>query len=204
MTRHDEQNWSDYTCPHCGENVWDTDYSHDTSYPEDDWFIEEVTCGCGAELTFSRRIADYPSYVSWDDTNCAPQETEEETERDSVARPPVDNSPIGQTRAALAQLQSSIVKFRTDRDFLINLQANALPARNSNRMHPALLEQWREQERQQIRLDYQEKIDECVSQMETLQAKLEQLEAEEVHEYAVSDKNLTMIYNKLMSGVPLL
>lgn len=65
MTRHYDQDWSDYTCPHCGENVWDTDYSHDDSYTEDEWFVEEVTCGCGAELTFSRRIADYPSYVSW-------------------------------------------------------------------------------------------------------------------------------------------
>lgn len=65
MTRHHDQDWSDYTCPHCGENVWDTDYSHEDSYTEDEWFVEEVTCGCGAELTFSRRIADYPSYVSW-------------------------------------------------------------------------------------------------------------------------------------------
>ena len=204
MTRHLEQDWSDYTCPHCGENVWDGDYRVDETYVDDDWFIEEVTCGCGAEIIFSRRIADYPSYVSWDDTHCAPQETEEETERDSVARSPVDNSPIGQARAALAQLHSTIGALREQRDFLISLQANALPARNSNRMHPALLEQWQEQERQKVRLDYQEKIDECTSQMETLQAKLEQLEAEEVHEYAVSDKNLTMIYNKLVSGLPLL
>lgn len=210
MTRHHEQDWSDYTCPHCGENVWDGDYSVDETYTEDDWFIEEVTCGCGAEITFSRRIADYPSYVSWDDTHCAPNE-EQATESDIVSRPPVDNSPIGQSRAVIAQLQATIVSARAQRDMLVQLVDSLTPeSRNSNRMSPKLIQQWRQTEKRERYLEFEEKIEELCIQLRREQELLEQLEKAETDklEAAASPvlmkKDLTMVYNKLVSGLPLL
>lgn len=211
MTRHHDQDWSDYTCPHCGENVWDTDYSHDSSYSEDDWFVEEITCGCGAEVTFSRRIADNPSYVSWDDTHCAPDD-EQATESDIVSRPPVDNSPIGQSRAVIAQLQATIVSARTQRDLQIRIVDNIIPeSRNSKRMSPELIQQWRQAEKQKRYLEFEEKIEALCRDLQREQAtlaKLEQEEFETLSKYAAppifTTKDLANVYNKLVSGVPLL
>lgn len=62
-----ERECEDYTCPHCGENIWDGDHHHVESYTEDDYYIEEVTCECGCECRFYRRIDDYPSYIAWDE-----------------------------------------------------------------------------------------------------------------------------------------
>ena len=211
MTRHHDQDWSDYTCPHCGENVWDTDYSHDSSYSEDDWFVEEIICGCGAEVTFSRRIADNPSYVSWDDTHCAPDD-EQATESDIVSRPPVDNSPIGQSRAVIAQLQATIVSARTQRDLQIRIVDNIIPeSRNSKRMSPELIQQWRQAEKQKRYLEFEEKIEALCRDLQREQAtlaKLEQEEFETLSKYAAppifTTKDLANVYNKLVSGVPLL
>lgn len=209
MTRHNEQDWSDYTCPHCGENVWDGDYSHTDSYTEDDWYIEEVTCGCGAEITFSRRIADYPSYVSWDDTHCAPNEeqaTEEQaTESDIVSRPPVDNSPIGQSRAVIARLQATIVSARAQRDMVVQLVDGCTPeSRNSNRLSPKLLQQWRQDEKRRRYLEFEEKIEALCRDLQREQAILDRLEQEEVEtlaKYAAppvfTTKNLANVYGKL-------
>lgn len=207
MTRHHEQDWSDYTCPHCGENVWDGDYSVDETYTEDDWFIEEVTCGCGAEITFSRRIADYPSYVAWDDTHCAPNE-EQATESDTVSRPPVDNSPIGQSRAVVAQLHADIVAARAQRDMIVQLVDGCTPEnRNSNRMPPALLQQWRQTEKRKRYLEYEEKIEALCQDLQREQAILDKLEQEEFERLAqeaappiITTKDLANVYSKLMAG----
>lgn len=211
MTRHHEQDWSDYTCPHCGENVWDGDYTVDETYTEDDWFIEEVTCGCGAEITFSRRIADYPSYVSWDDTHCAPNE-EQATESDIVSRPPVDNSPIGQSRAVVAQLYADIASARAQRDIMVQLVDSCIPEnRNSNRMSPELIQQWRQTEKRKRYLDYEEKIEALCRDLQRERATLAKLEQEEVEtlaKYAAppifKTKDLAHVYGKLVSGTPLL
>lgn len=205
MTHHD-QDWNTYTCPHCGENVWDTDYSHDNSYVEDEWFIEEVTCGCGAEITFSRRIADYPSYVSWDDTHCAPNE-EQVTESDIVSRPPVDNSPIGQSRAVVAQLQATIVSARAQRDMQVQIIDSLTPeSRNSNRMSPELIQQWRQTEKRKRYLDFEEKIEALCQDLQREQAILDELEQAEVERLAqdtappiITTKDLATVYSKLMA-----
>ena len=206
MTRHHEQDWSDYTCPHCGESVWETDYSHDSSYSEDDWFIEEVTCGCGAEVTFSRRIADYPSYVSWDDTHCAPNE-EQATESDIVSRPPVDDSPIGQSRAVVARLQATIVSARAQRDMQVQIIDSLTPeSRNSNRLSPELIQQWRQVEKRKRYLEFEEKIEALCQDLQREQAILDKLEQEEAERLAqdaappiVTAKSLANVYGKLMA-----
>ena len=210
MTRHHEQDGSDYTCPHCGNNIWEEDGSVTDSYVEDDWYIEEITCGCGAEVTFSRRIADYPSYVSWDDTHCAPNE-EQATESDIVSRPPVDNSPIGQSRAVIAQLHADIVAVRAQRDLALNVIDTSLPdGRNNKRMSPELIQQWRQHEKQYKYLEFEEKIEELCIQLRREQELLEQLEKAETDKLEVAaspvlmKKDLTMVYNKLVSGLPLL
>lgn len=207
MTRHHDQDWHDYTCPHCGENVWDGDYSVDETYTEDDWFIEEVTCGCGAEITFSRRIADYPSYVAWDDTHCAPNE-EQATESDIVSRPPVDNSPIGQSRAVIAQLHADIVAVRVQRDLVLNAIDTSLPeGRNNKRMSPELIQQWRQHEKKYKYLEFEEKIEELCMQLRREQAILDKLEQEEVEKLAqyasppiFATKDLANVYSNLMAG----
>ena len=211
MTRHHEQDWTDYTCPHCGTNVWDTDYTHDSSFSEDDWFIEEVTCGCGAEITFSRRIADYPSYVAWDDSHCE-RDDEQATESDIVSRPPVDNSPIGQSRAVVAQLQATIVSARAQRDMQVRIIDSLTPeSRNSNRMSPELIHQWRETEKRKRYLEFEEKIEALCQDLQREQAILDKLEQEEFERLAqqatppiITTKDLANVYGKLVSGTPLL
>lgn len=206
MTRHPEQDWNDYTCPHCGENIWDGSYSVDETYTEDDWYIEEITCECGAEITFSRRIADYPSYVSWDDSHCEPNE-EQETESDIVSRPPVDNSPIGQSRAVVAQLHADIVATRTQRDVMVQLVDSLTPeSRNSNRLSPKLLQQWRQNEKRQRYLEFEEKIEALCQDLQREQAilaKLEQEEVEKLEQYAAppifTTKGLANVYSNLMA-----
>ena len=206
MTRHHEQDWSDYTCPHCGENVWDTDYSHDNSYSEDDWFVEEITCGCGAEITFSRRIADYPSYVAWDDSHCEPNE-EQVTESDTVSRPPVDNSSIGQSRAVIARLHADIVLLRASRDLALNETDRSLPdSRNNKRMSPELIQQWRQAEKRKRYLEFEEKIEALCRDLQREQAILSDLEQEEIERLAqqatppiFATKSLANVYSNLMA-----
>jgi hypothetical protein len=186
--------------------VWDTDYSHDSSYSEDDWFIEEVTCGCGAEIAFSRRIADYPSYVSWDDTHCAPNE-EQATESDIVSRPPVDNSPIGQSRAVVSQLRQDIAAARAQRDMLVHIVDSLTPeSRNSNRLSPKLLQQWRQDEKRKRYLEFEEKIEALCQDLQREQAILDKLEQEEYERLAqeaappiFTTKDLANVYSKLMA-----
>ena len=207
MTRHHEQDWSDYTCPHCGENVWDTDYSHDSSYSEDDWFIEEVTCGCGAEITFSRRIADYPSYVSWDDTHCGPNEEQETGIGIPIVSSPVDNSPIGQSRAVVLRLRQAISEERTIRDTMVQLVDTLTPeSRNSNRMSPELIQQWRQAEKQKRYLEFEEKIEALYQDLQREQAILDRLEQAEVERLAQettppikATKDLANVFSKLMA-----
>lgn len=211
MTTHHEQDWNDYTCPHCGTNVWDTDYTHDSSFSEDDWFIEEITCGCGAEITFSRRIADYPSYVAWDDSHCE-RDDEQATESDIVSRPPVDNSPIGQSRAVVAQLQATIVSARAQRDMQVRIIDSLTPeSRNSNRMSPELIQQWRQTEKRKRYLEFEEKIEALCQDLQREQAILTKLEQEEAERLAqdaappiMVTKSLANVYSNLVSGTPLL
>lgn len=207
MTEHYEQDWSDYTCPHCGENVWDTDYSHTNGYTEDDWYIEEVTCGCGAEITFSRRIADYPSYISWDDTHCAPNEEQETGIGVPIASPSVDNSPLGQSRAAVLRLRQNIAETRTMRDTLVQLVDTLTPeSRNSNRMSPELIRQWRQIEKRKRYLEFEEKIDALCQDLQREQAILDRLEQEEVERLAQEaappikiTKDLANVFSNLMA-----
>lgn len=206
MTRHTEQDWSDYTCPHCGENVWDTDYSNTDSYVEDNWYIEEITCGCGAEITFSRIIADYPSYVSWDDAHCEPDE-EQVSESGTVSRPPVDDSPIGQSRAVVAQLHADIVATVLQRDEMIQLVDTLTPeSRNSNRMSPELIQQWRQAEKRRLCSEFEEKIEAMRQDLEREKAVLDKLEQEEVERRAqytappiITKKDLANVYSKLIA-----
>ena len=207
MTRHDERDWSDYTCPHCGENVWDGDYRVDETYAEDDWYVEAITCGCGAEITFSRRIADYPSYVSWDDTHCAPN-GEQETGTDiPVTTHPVDNSPIGQSRAVVLRLRQTISETRTRRDSLIQTVDNLTPeSRNSNRMSPELIQQWRTTEKRKRYLEFEEKIEALCQDLQREQVILDKLEQEEFERLAqeatppiITTKDLANVYSKLMA-----
>lgn len=205
MTRHHDRDWETYNCPHCGENVWDTDYSHDSSYSEDEWFVEEVTCGCGAEITFSRRIADYPSYVSWDDTHCAPNE-EQATNTDAIPAHLVDNSPLGQSRAVVFRLRQDIMAARAQRDTLIQLVDSLTPeSRNSNRMSPELIQQWRQAEKRRRYLEFEEKIEALCRDLQREQALLDRLEQEEVERLAqeaappiFTTKDLANVYSKLM------
>lgn len=211
MTRHPEQDWNDYTCPHCGENIWDRDGSVDDSYVEDDWYVQEITCGCGAKVRYSNRIDDYPSYVTWDDSHCEPDE-EQETESDTVSRPPVDDSPIGQSRAVVAQLHADIVAARVQRDTLIQMTDNFTPSsRNSNRMSPELIQQWRQAEKNRLYLEFEEKIEALCQDLQREQAILDRLEQAEVERLAqdtappiITTKDLANVYNKLVSGAPLL
>ena len=203
--RHNERDWSDYTCPHCGENVWDGDYVVDETYTEDDWFVEEITCGCGAEITFSRRIADYPSYVAWDDSHCAPNE-EQETDTEAIPAHLVDNSPLGQSRAVVFRLRQDIMAARTQRDTLIQLVDSLTPdSRNSNRMSPELIQQWRQAEKRRRYLDFEEKIEAMCQDLQREQAildKFEQAEVEKLEQYATppifTTKDLANVYSKLM------
>lgn len=207
MTTHHDRDWSDYTCPHCGESVWDTDYSHDSSYSEDDWFIEEITCGCGAEITFSRRIADYPSYVSWDDSHCEPNEEQETAIGVPIAMHPIDNSPIGQSRAVVLRLRQTISETRTRRDSLIQTVDNLTPeSRNSNRLSPELIQQWRQAEKRKLYLEFEEKIEALCQDLQREQAILDKLEQEEFERLAqeaappiITTKDLANVYSKLMA-----
>lgn len=206
MTRHDERDWSDYTCPHCGENIWDMDGSVTDSYMEDDYYVQEITCGCGAEVRYFNRIDDYPSYVSWDDTHCAPNE-EQATESDIVSRPPVDNSPIGQSRAVVEQLRATISSTRTQRDVLVQLVDSLTPeSRNSNRMSPELIQQWRQAEKRKRFLEFEEKIEALCQDLQREQAILDKLEQEEFERLAqaatppiITTKDLANVYSKLMA-----
>ena len=206
MTRHDEQDWSDYTCPHCGEIIWDMNGSVTDSYVEDDYYVQEITCGCGAEIRYSNRIDDYPSYVSWDDSHCAPNE-EQATESDIVSRPPVDNSPIGQSRAVVAHLRATIVSARAQRDVMVQLVDSLTPeSRNSNRMSPELIQQWRTTEKRKRFLEFEEKIEALCQDLQREQAILDKLEQEEFEKLEqaaappiITTKDLANVYSKLMA-----
>ena len=211
MTRHPEQDWSDYTCPHCGNNIWDEDGSVTDSYVEDDYYVQEITCGCGAEVRYFNRIDDYPSYVAWDDSHCAPNE-EQVTESDTVSRPPVDNSPIGQSRAVIARLHADIVLLRASRDLALNETDRSLPdSRNNKRMSPELIQQWRQAEKRKRYLEFEEKIEALCRDLQREQAILSDLEQEEIERLAqqatppiFKTKDLAHVYGKLVSGTPLL
>lgn len=207
MTGYNERDWNDYTCPHCGENIWDMDGSVTDSYMEDDYYVQKITCGCGAEVRYFNRVDDYPSYVAWDDTHCEPNE-EQVTEFDIVSRPPVDDSPIGQSRAVIAQLQATIVSARTQRDMLVQLVDTLTPeSRNSNRMSPELIQQWRQTEKRKRYLEFDEKIEALCQDLQREQAILDRLEQEEVERLAqdtapliVTKKDLANVFSKLMAN----
>lgn len=214
MTRHPEQDWSDYTCPHCGENIWDMDGSVTDSYMEDDYYVQVIVCGCGAEVRYSNRIDDYPCYVSWDDSYCE-SNNERETETGigvPIATPPVDNSPLGQSRAVVFRLKQDIMAARAQRDMLVQIVDSLTPEnRNSNRMSPELIQQWRQTEKRKRYLEFEEKIEALCQDLQREQAILDRLEQEKVERLAqdaappiMVTKDLANVYSKLVSGVPLL
>ena len=207
MTRHPEQDWSDYTCPHCGENIWDMDGSVNDSYVEDDYYVQEITCGCGAEVRYYNRVDDYPSYVDWDDTHCAPNGEQETSTDIPVTTHPVDNSPIGQSRVVVSRLRQDIMAARAQRDMLVQLVDSLTPeSRNSNRMSPELIQQWRTTEKRKRYLEFEEKIEALCRDLQREQAILDRLEQEEVEKLAqaatppiITTKDLANVYSKLMA-----
>ena len=205
MTRHDERDWSDYTCPHCGENIWDMDGSVTDSYVEDDYYVQEITCGCGAEVRYFNRIDDYPSYVTWDDTHC--ERNEEQATEEVVPTHPVDNSPIGQSRVVVSRLRQDIMAARAQRDTLVQLVDSLTPeSRNSNRLSPKLLQQWRQTEKRKRYLEFEEKIEALCQDLQREQAILDKLEQEEFERLEqaatppiITTKDLANVYSKLMA-----
>ena len=124
---------------------------------------------------------------------------------------PVDNSPIGQSRAVIAHLHADIVAARAQRDLILNAIDTSLPdSRNNKRMSPELIQQWRQHEKKYKYLEFEEKIEELCIQLRREQELLEQLEKaetdrlEEAASPVLMKKDLTMVYNKLVSGLPLL
>ena len=175
MTRYNDRDCTDYTCPHCGDCIWDNDYRVQETYQEDDWYIEVVTCGCGAECTFSRRIDDYPSYVSWDDSNCERPSEEEHTE-DIVQRPPVTypDTPLGEAQRELAELQNQMRNTQTHEEFETSLVKYTQP-RNSTKWTGEMLSLWRSKQEQLIREKYSDTKAQLQKDIERVSEKIDDL-----------------------------
>ena len=183
------------------------DGSVNDSYVEDDYYVQEITCGCGAEVRYYNRVDDYPSYVDWDDTHCAPNGEQETSTDIPVTTHPVDNSPIGQSRVVVSRLRQDIMAARAQRDMLVQLVDSLTPeSRNSNRMSPELIQQWRTTEKRKRYLEFEEKIEALCRDLQREQAILDRLEQEEVEKLAqaatppiITTKDLANVYSKLMA-----
>lgn len=177
MTMYDnERDQHSWTCPHCARNIWDVNSSVTDSYVEEEYYITEITCECGCECKFWQPIDEYPNYVQYD---LPPREDEEddEDEEDEVT------SEVADIHRRICSLQHDIADDRSTRDILMKRVDNEYPAQMGRRMPTEALEQWREKRRQEIFVEYQEKIDMMVLEIEELQhqlTELEQAKAEEI------------------------
>lgn len=170
----DQHSW---TCPHCTRNIWDVNYSVTDLYVEEEYYITEVTCECGCECRFYQPIDQYPNYVQYD----LPPEEEHEEEEESEEEDEV-TSEIADLNIRICRIQQDITSARRTREVYIGLAENEYPAQMGRRMPQAALEQWREKRKQEIFLEYQEKIDMMVIEMEELQHQLTELERAEAEE----------------------
>lgn len=173
MSYDNERHVSSWECPHCGQNIWDGMYDVTDSYEEDNYYITEVTCECGCECKFYQPIDTNPDYVQYDLPPEEEHEEEEEEEEDEVT------SEIADLNIRICRIQSNITDERSMRDLLIKRAENEYPAQMGRRMPQAALEQWRERRKQEIFLEYQEKIDMMIIEMEELQHQLTELERAE-------------------------
>ena len=176
MSYDNERDQHSWNCPHCGRNIWDVNSSVTDSYVEEEYYITEITCECGCECKFWQPIDEYPNYVQYD---LPPREDEEddEDEEDEVS------SEVADIHRRICSLQHDISDDRSTRDILIKRVDNEYPAQMGRRMPTEALEQWREKRRQEIFVEYQEKIDMMVLEIEELQhqlTELEQAKAEEI------------------------
>ena len=176
MSYDNERDQHSWTCPHCTRNIWDVNSSVTDSYVEEEYYITEITCECGCECKFWQPIDEYPNYVQYD---LPPREDEEddEDEEDEVT------SEVADIHRRICSLQHDISDDRSTKDILIKRVDNEYPAQMGRRMPTEALEQWREKRRQEIFVEYQEKIDMMVLEIEELQhqlTELEQAKAEEI------------------------
>lgn len=172
MSYDNERDQNSWTCPHCGQNIWDTNSSVTDSYIEDDYYITEITCQCGCECKFWQPIDEYPNFVQYD---LPPEEEheEEEEEEDEVT------SEIHDVNRRMVCLQDEIASQRELRDVYIRMVDNEYPAQMGRRMPKEALERWREKRKQEIFLENQEIIDMKVIEIEELQHQLTELERAE-------------------------
>lgn len=176
MSYDNERHVSSWECPHCGQNIWDGMYDVTDTYEEDNYYITEVTCECGCECKFYQPIDTNPDYVQYDLPPEEEHEEEEEEEEDEVT------SEIADLNIRICRIQQDITSARRTREAYIGLAENEYPAQMGRRMPQAALEQWREKRKQEIFLEYQEKIDMMVIEMEELQHQLTELERAEAEE----------------------
>ena len=173
MSYDNERDQSSWTCPHCGQNIWDTNSSVTDSYVEDDYYITEITCQCGCECKFWQPIDEYPNFVQYDLPPEEEHEEEEEEEEDEVT------SEIADLNIRICRIQQEITSERRLREVYIEAVDNEYPAQMGRRMPKEALEQWRKKRKQEIFLEYQEKIDMMVIEIEELQHQLTELEQAE-------------------------
>lgn len=188
MSYDNERDQNSWTCPHCGQNVWNANSSVTDSYIEDDYYITEITCECGCECKFWQPIDEYPNFVQYD---LPPEEEheEEEDEEDEVT------SEIADLNIRICRIQSNITDERSMRDLLIKRAENEYPAQMGRRMPKEALEQWREKRKQEIFLENQEIIDMKVIEIEELQHQLTELERAE------AEKSIRVVEPAFCEGI---
>lgn len=173
MSYENERSQTTWECPHCGRNVWEYNYDITDTYVEDENYVTELTCECGCECRFWQPIDQYPDYVQYDLPPEEEHEEEESEEEDEIT------SEIADVHRRICRIQSNITDERRMRDLLIKRAENEYPAQMGRRMPQPALEQWRERRKQEIFLEYQEKMDMMVIEIEELQHQLTELEQAE-------------------------
>ena len=188
MSYDNERHVLSWECPHCGQNIWDTNSSVTDSYIEDDYYITEITCQCGCECKFWQPIDEYPNYVQYDLPPEEHEEEEESEEEDEVT------SEIADLNIRILRLQQSIEGQRGTRDMYINFVDNDYP-QMGRRMPKEALKQWRERRKQEIYREHQDIIDMKVLEMEELQHQLTELERAE------AEQNIRVVEPAFCEGV---
>lgn len=171
MSYDNERDQNSWTCPHCGQNVWNVNSSVTDSYVEDDYYITEITCECGCECKFWQPIDEYPNYVQYD---LPPEEEHEEEEEESEVNEFI--SEINDIHRRISRIQHEIAGARGSRDMYIGFVDNNYPEPMGRRTPKEALKQWREKRKQEIYREYQDIIDQHVIEMEELQHQLTELE----------------------------
>ena len=188
MSYDNERDQHSWTCPHCGQNIWDTNSSVTDSYIEEEYYITEITCECGCECKFWQPIDEYPNYVQYDLPPEEHEEEEESEEEDEVT------SEIADLNIRILRLQQSIEGQRGTRDMYINFVDNDYP-QMGRRMPKEALKQWRERRKQEIYREHQDIIDMKVLEMEELQHQLTELERAE------AEQNIRVVEPAFCEGV---